>query len=50
MILSGLLLEDNFLVFGYPEEGGAIQMTPARLAYRGTHGTMPAATWTWRRT
>ena len=36
-------LEDNFLVFGYPEEGGAMQITPARLAYRGTHGTMPAA-------
>ena len=36
-------LEDNFLVFGYPEEGGAVQLTPARLAYRGTHGTMPAA-------
>jgi hypothetical protein len=36
-------LEDNFLVFGYPEEGGAVQITPARLAYRGTHGTMPTA-------
>ena len=36
-------LEDSFLVFGYPEEGGAVQLTPARLTYRGTHGTLPAA-------
>ena len=36
-------LEDGFQVFGYPEEGGAVQLTPARLTYRGTHGTLPTA-------
>jgi tetratricopeptide (TPR) repeat protein len=36
-------LKDDFLVFGYPQEGGAVQLTPARLTYRGTHGTLPAA-------
>ncbi len=36
-------LEDSFLVFGYPEEGGAVQLTPARLTYRATHGTKPTA-------
>ena len=36
-------LEDSFLVFGYPEEGGAVQRTPARLTYRGTKGTLPTA-------
>ena len=35
--------EDSFQVFGYPEEGGAVQLTPARLSYRGTHGTLPTA-------
>lgn len=35
--------EDDFLVFGYPQEGGAVQLTPARLTYRGTHGTAPTA-------
>ena len=35
--------EDRFQVFGYPEEGGAVRLTPARLTYRGTHGTLPAA-------
>ena len=35
--------EDRFQVFGYPEEGGAVRLTPARLTYRGTHGTFPAA-------
>jgi len=35
--------EDSFQVFGYPEEGGAVQLTPARLTYRGTHGTAPTA-------
>ena len=34
--------QDSFQVFGYPEEGGAVQLTPARLTYRGTHGTLPA--------
>ncbi len=33
--------EDSFQVYGYPEEGGAVQLTPARLTYRGTHGTLP---------
>jgi tetratricopeptide (TPR) repeat protein len=33
--------EDVFQVFGYPREGGAILLTPARLTYRGTHGTQP---------
>ena len=35
--------EDTFQSFGYPQEGGAIQLTPARLTYRGTHGTAPTA-------
>ena len=35
--------EDSFKVFGYPKEGGAVQLTPARLTYRGTHGTSPRA-------
>lgn len=35
--------EDLFQVFGYPKEGGAISLTPARLTYRGTHGTRPTA-------
>ena len=30
-------------MFGYPREGGAEQLTPARLTYRGTHGTTPTA-------
>ena len=34
---------DRFLLFGYPEEGGAVQLTPAGLTYRGTHGTWPTA-------
>lgn len=33
--------EDSFQIFGYPREGGAILLTPARLTYRGTHGTQP---------
>ena len=33
--------EDGFQVFGYPREGGAVQLTPARLTYRGTQGTAP---------
>ena len=36
-------LEDSFLVFGYPGEGGSVQRTPARLTYRGTKGTLPTA-------
>jgi tetratricopeptide (TPR) repeat protein len=35
--------EDGFQVFGYPREGGAVRLTPARLTYRGTHGTAPVA-------
>jgi tetratricopeptide (TPR) repeat protein len=35
--------DDIFQVFGYPEEGRAVQLTPARLTYRGTHGTQPTA-------
>lgn len=35
--------EDVFLVFGYPKEGGAVLLTPAKLTYRGTHGTRPTA-------
>jgi tetratricopeptide (TPR) repeat protein len=34
--------EDTFQVFGYPREGGSELLTPARLSYRGTKGTMPA--------
>ena len=33
--------EDSFQVFGYPQEGGAVQLTPARLTYRGTKGILP---------
>jgi hypothetical protein len=33
---------DNFQVFGYPREGGAVRLTPARLTYRGIHGIAPA--------
>jgi tetratricopeptide (TPR) repeat protein len=35
--------QDSFQVFGYPREGGAVRLTPARLTYRGTHGTAPTA-------
>lgn len=34
---------DVFWAFGYPTEGGAVQLTPARLAYRGTKGVRPTA-------
>ena len=34
---------DRFQVFGYPKEGGAVQLTPARLTYRGVHGIEPTA-------
>ena len=36
-------LEDRFLVYGYPEEGGAVRLTAAQLTYRGTQGTLPTA-------
>jgi len=32
---------DTFQVYGYPEEGGTVRLTPARLTYRGVHGTSP---------
>jgi tetratricopeptide (TPR) repeat protein len=35
--------DDSFQVFGYPAEGGAVQLTPARLTYRGIHGVYPTA-------
>lgn len=34
---------DTFYVCGYPREGGAELLTPARLRYRGIHATDPAA-------
>jgi NB-ARC domain/Trypsin-like peptidase domain len=34
---------DTFYVCGYPREGGAELLTPARLSYRGMHATDPAA-------
>lgn len=34
---------DTFRVFGYPLEGGAVQLTPVRVAYRGTKGVQPTA-------
>jgi hypothetical protein len=33
--------EDSFQVYGYPREGGAVRLTPARLTYRGLHGNAP---------
>ena len=35
--------QDEFQVYGYPREGGAVRLTPARLTYRGTHGIAPMA-------
>jgi Trypsin-like peptidase domain len=35
------LSRDELQVFGYPEEGGSVRMTPAVLTYRGPHGTVP---------
>lgn len=32
---------DVFQAFGYPAEGGAVLLTPARLTYRGLRGTWP---------
>jgi tetratricopeptide (TPR) repeat protein len=34
-------MEDSFQVFGYPQEGGAVQLAPVRLTYRGTRGIHP---------
>jgi hypothetical protein len=33
---------DVLQAFGYPAEGGAVLLTPARLTYRGLRGTWPA--------
>jgi len=33
---------DVFQAFGYPAEGGATLLTPAKLTYRGLRGTWPA--------
>ena len=35
--------EDTFGVYGYPREGGSELLTPAKLSYRGTKGTIPTA-------
>src|SRR5215204_3939990 len=32
---------DDFQIYGYPEEGRSVQLTPARLAYRGLKGIAP---------
>ena len=32
---------DTFQIYGYPEEGGTVRRTPARLEYRGIQGTEP---------
>lgn len=32
---------DVFQAFGYPAEGGAVLLTPAKLTYRGLRGTWP---------
>ena len=36
---------DHVVVFGYPEEGGSVHLTPAGLTYRGLHGTSPRSFW-----
>jgi tetratricopeptide (TPR) repeat protein len=36
---------DRVLVFGYPEEGGSVHLTPAALTYRGLHGNLPTSFW-----
>ena len=36
---------DHVVVFGYPEEGGSVHLTPAWLTYRGLHGTAPTSFW-----
>jgi tetratricopeptide (TPR) repeat protein len=36
---------DQVVVFGYPEEGGSVHLTPAGLTYRGRHGTSPTSFW-----
>ena len=36
---------DHVVVFGYPEEGGSVHLTPAGLTYRGLHGTSPTSFW-----
>ena len=36
---------DGLIVYGFPEEGGAVHLTPARLTYRGPHGVAPTSYW-----
>jgi tetratricopeptide (TPR) repeat protein len=36
---------DRLVVFGYPQEGGAVHLTPAGLTYRGSHGVSPRSFW-----
>jgi virginiamycin B lyase len=36
---------DPVVVFGYPQEGGSVHLTPAGLTYRGLHGTSPVSFW-----
>jgi hypothetical protein len=36
---------DGLVVYGFPEEGGAVHLTPARLTYRGPHGIAPTSYW-----
>lgn len=36
------MIGDKFQVYGYPKEGGTVQLTPGTLGYRGTHGNRPA--------
>ena len=43
LILTGLPSRTASRSSGIREEGGAVQLTPARLTYRGTHGTFPTA-------
>ena len=37
--------DDGLVVYGFPEEGGAVHLTPARLTYRGPHGVAPTSFW-----
>lgn len=34
--------DDAFQIYGYPDEGGSVTLTPARLSYRGRKGVEPA--------
>lgn len=35
------LRDDTFQIYGHPREGGAVELTPAMLTYRGIHGYAP---------